>query len=37
MIPEKSYKENLIQSLLSINKDWVDGDKELGGQEGRCC
>ena len=28
MIPEEIYKENLIQSLKSINSDWIDGDKE---------
>ena len=29
MISEEIYKKNLIQSLKSINRDWIDGDKEL--------
>lgn len=29
MIPEKIYKQNLIQSLNSIGVGWIDGDKEI--------
>jgi len=28
MIPEKKFKENLINSLNKINPGWIDGDKE---------
>ncbi len=28
MIPEEIFKQNLIQSLKSINVGWIDGDKE---------
>ena len=28
MISDEVFKQNLIQSLKSINMDWIDGDKE---------